>query len=585
MRMARHGAAKAGLRREPNHTSGDIKRGICSSTATLFKSPMAHTGLTPSPETPSPAPPSTAGGEIRPVLKSLRKRKGRVTLGDVMADTGFSQDETESTLRGLLSSRQGHMEVGESGTLVYRFEPGLIQWDAEPLSTRLARGAWALFKKAFKVWIVLMLVVYFVVFVALLIAALVASQSREGGRGGGRRIGGRHRGGFGGFPSFWFWYLFWTPDWRWGRPYYGNRWERRYGSKGGKPKVPFLVKVFSFVFGPDRPKPTRLQKNRSVIRLIRARRGVLTATELVQHSGLTLQEAEEEMARLMVEHGGDVKVTNDGVLTYIFPELMVSAQGRVQEREPDPAWRRLEPDESVTGNDKKSNAIIGGINGFNFVAAATAPLYIFPRLGLSGDLAWIGLVWVPMIFSALFFAIPLARTLLVRRRNAARLQRNLRRVLLGPVFQASLVGDGAQRVRLSSAKKRAAKALPAAVGGNGAVAHEFQRLLAEFDGDVEETPDGDVDYRFPTIRTGFLGAEKMRRRLTLEKQEVGDIVYASDDTEEEANQRELEAFDREMAREKDLERYLQNPDRVDYLDDFELVAFDEELGRGQALQA
>jgi len=147
------------------------------------------------------------------------------------------------------------------------------------------------------------------------------------------------------------------------------------------------------------------------------------------------------------------------------------------------------------------------------------------------------------------------------------------------------VGDGAQRVRLSSAKTRARKALPAAVGGNGVVADELQRLLAEFDGEVEETPEGDADYRFPAIRTGFLGAEQMRRRLTLETQEVGDIVYASDQTEEEANERELEAFDREMAREKDLERYLQNPDRIDYLDDFELVAFDEELRKGQALKA
>jgi len=77
----------------------------------------------------------------------------------------------------------------------------------------------------------------------------------------------------------------------------------------------------------------------------------------------------------------------------------------------------------------------------------------------------------------------------------------------------------------------------------------------------------------------------MREGLRLETQSVGDIVYASDETEAESNRRELEAFDREMERQEDLERYLQSPDRVGYLDEFELVAFDEELRRGRAISA
>ena len=66
-----------------------------------------------------------------------------------------------------------------------------------------------------------------------------------------------------------------------------------------------------------------------------------------------------------------------------------------------PAWRRLEPNELVTGNEMKNNLFIGGINGFNLVAAMTAPMFIFPQLGLGGPLAWIGLVWIPVVFSTL----------------------------------------------------------------------------------------------------------------------------------------------------------------------------------------
>jgi len=546
---------------------------------------------------------SDPGPFSQPVLKAVRKAGGRVTVGDAVADTGLPREEVEASLRSLLERRRGHLEVGETGTLVYRFDPKLIQRDAEPLWTRVARGSWAVFREAFKVWIVLMLVVYFVVFVALLIAALFASQGRGGGRGRDRGFGlGRRRGG--GFPSFWFWYFFWRPGWGWRRPYYGHRWEKRYGSTRGEEKVPFVKKVFAFVFGPDTPRPTQAQKDRSVIRLIRARKGVLTAAELVQHTGLPLSEAEDEMARVMTAYDGDVRVTGDGVLAYVFPELMVSARGAVTEREPDPAWRRLEPEESVTGNEKKSNALIGGMNGFNLAAAISAPWLIFPRLGFGGPLAWLGLVWVPALFSALFFAVPLLRRIGVLRRNRKRQERNLRRVLLGQVFQASLSAKGAQWVTTRGALERGRHLLlpsrgtnrdrrpsrvesnlPAEVEWDARFQAQLQKLTAEFDGEVEELPDGTARYLFPEIRRQFQGAERTRRALRLESQEVGEIVYASDETREEADRREVEAFQREMERQDDLERYIQAPDRVEYLDDFELVAFDEDLKRGRALSA
>ncbi len=549
------------------------------------------------------SPPGPSEATAAPsVLSALRKRRGRVTVGDVVADTGLGRDQVEASLKELLEGRRGHLAVGESGALVYSFDPGFITRDRDPLLARIGRSVKAFLTQAFKVWTVLMLVVYFVVFVALIIAALVASQSRGGGRIGGRR--GRVR-----LPSFWIWYMFWTPNWRWGRPYYGHRWERRYGRAGDKPSVPFIKKVFAFVFGPDRPKPTRAQRDRSIIRLIRARRGVLTAAELVQHTGLPLTEAEEEMARLMASYDGDVKVTEDGVIAYVFPELMMSAEGGVRETEPDPAWRRLEPKESVTGNQTTSDLLIGGINAFNLVAAATAPFFIFPRLGLGGGLAWIGLVWIPLAFSTLFFGIPLVRSLGVGVRNGRRAFRNLRKVLLGPVMEASLgkkvggtitVAGAVERARAAltrgfdpgralgsgrpslSVRESEAIPLPEAEVNAAAVEARLQEFLAEFDGEVTEGPDGALAYRFPEISRQFRGAELMRESLALEAQRVGEIVYASDDTVEEADDREARAFDLELERGRDLQRYLQAPDRLAVLDDFELVAFEEGLAEREA---
>lgn len=527
----------------------------------------------------------------RPVLTALRDLDGRATLGDVVAATGLARDQAEASLRELLEERRGHLAVGQEGTLVYEFEPRFIRRDAVSVWEKFKEGAWSLFKTGFKIWIVLMLVVYFVVFLALLIAAIFASDDDSGlGDIGGGGRGHGHRGGVR-FPSFWFWYFFWTPDWYWGRPYYGERWE-----KGRKVKVPFYKKVFSFVFGPDRPRPTLEQRDRSVLRLIRSRRGVLTAAELVQHTGAPLAEAEEEMARLMVTHGGDARVSDEGEVVYVFPELMVSAHGRVAEREPDPAWRRLEPKLSVTGNSTGTNVLVGGINAFNLVAAATAPLFIFPRLGFSGTAAWIGLVWVPLVFSTMFFGIPLARWWGVARENVRRAARNVRKVLLGFVSRATLVGDGAQPVRPGEAAAHVTGTLKDGRATAEDVEEELVRLTAEFDGEVSATDDGGIEYRFEGLRHAFVESEKVRREMGLEEQEVGDIVYSSADDVQEQGRRDLEAFDRALASaapagvlgagegdgdEADpstgLDRFVRAPGRVGYLDDFELVAFDEEM--------
>ena len=310
------------------------------------------------------------------------------------------------------------------------------------------------------------------------------------------------------------------------------------------------------------------------------------------------------MARLMGAYDGDIRVSPRGGLAYLFPELLVSARGPVREREPDPAWRRLEVAESLTGNDGKSNALIGGMNGFNLAAATSAPWVIFPQLGFQGPLAWVGLVWIPLAFSTLFFVVPLIRALGLRRRNRARRARNLRKVLLGHVMQASLSHGGPKWVSVAGALERARPLLipsrtgrgrtgsvdlapnfPAELDWNRGFLDQLQALTAEFDGDVEETAEGKVQYRFPEIRRQFQEAERIRAAARLEAQEVGDIVYASDETKEEADEREVEAYQREMVRQEDLERYLQAPDRLSFLDDFELVAFDEELKWGRALRA
>jgi hypothetical protein len=132
-------------------------------------------------------------------------------------------------------------------------------------------------------------------------------------------------------------------------------------------------------------------------------------------------------------------------------------------------------------------------------------------------------------------------------------------------------------VSLDGARDHILAALPSSTAGNGRLEPEFLNLLSEFDGDVTESTDGTVQFCFPEILRQYEGAERVRRHLGLEGQTVGEIVYASDDSDAEAHERDLAAFDREMERQQDLERYIQAPDRIAFFDDFELVALEEEL--------
>lgn len=509
------------------------------------------------------------------ILASLRRLRGRGTVGDVAADSGLPNDAVRAALKTLMESHEGHVAVTESGELLYEFDPKMVERGSEPLLVRGARAIGRTLRGAFKGWIVVMLVGYFAVFVALVIAALLASQRGNDSRGGWGR--GRGRGG-GGLPNLWFWYWVWGPRWRLGRPYYGQRWERTLDKDD---KVPFYKKVFAFVFGPDRPKATRKQVDRSTIRLIRARKGVLTVAELVEHTALPFGKAESEMGRLLGAYDGEVVASPRGELVYAFPELTKSVHSEKRARPPNPAWLRLEHPLELTGNASTANAVVAGMNVFTLVAAATSPWFIFPRLGLGGPAAFFGLVLVPVVFSVLFFGIPLARMVGVTLENRRRAAHNVRRVLLGLVYRQALQG---RPVGVAEAHEYVASRLEEQTVTREGVRAALDKLVSELDADVVSDETGELLYEFPALPRELRAAESVRRTLELEKRELGDVVYSSADTAAEAGQRELRLFDKALAGEVDLDRYLPATDRVDFEDDYEMVAFDEELqrrGRGR----
>ncbi len=496
------------------------------------------------------------------LLRALRELGGRATVGDVVARTGLARDEAKSALKAALTTRRGHVAVSDSGELLYEFDPRLIERDHVSLLSRIGRMSWKLFKLGFKVWTAVMLVAYVVIYVLLILAMIMAASSRDGdSRGFGRR------GGFGLGDLLLLHWLTGGPGWRRDRLYYGDRYARRLG---GDEKPPFYKKVFAFIFGPDEPKPTQLQKDRSVLQLIRARRGVLTTTELVGHTGLSFLQAEEEMGRLTGAYGGEPFVSPRGEVVYSFPELLRSAHGTVRAREPKPAWGRLRKPRLVTGNDGKSNALIAGLNTFNLAMSVIVCPQLFDMTSVSAAVTW-GLIIVPATYSSLFFAIPLCRSVSVRAGNRGRARENARSVLIGYVYSASLRGRSG--VSEAEATSHVQSVLGINAPASDVATKELRKLASELDADVEKD-DAGYRYDFERLRMVFAEAEAARRALRLEAQKLGRTVYSTRDDSQEAALRDQKIFDALLQSGRQLSRYAPSADDVDYEEDFDLVLSD-----------
>jgi len=173
------------------------------------------------------------------------------------------------------------------------------------------------------------------------------------------------------------------------------------------------------------------------------------------------------------------------------------------------------------------------------------------------------------------------RSAVVRLQNRRRRARNVRRVLLGLVYQRTLGDQGP--VGVEEAHRYVASKLPEDSIERNVVEAVLHDLAAELDAEVTSDESGALLFGFPGLRREVLAGEVMRRRLELDERSLGDIVFSTSDTAEEADERDRTLFDRALAEEViDLDRRLPSVDRVAYEDDYELVAFDEELDRHAA---
>jgi hypothetical protein len=284
------------------------------------------------------------------------------------------------------------------------------------------------------------------------------------------------------------------------------------------PKKRFYQSVFDFVFGPKSAPHDPREADKRLLAFLRDHKGRVTAAELSGLTGLSLASAEEELTRLMVEYDGEVEVADDGTLLYVFEEVLPSASAAGTRWTW--AWDQSDPVPPLTGNTPASNGVTAAFAGFNLFASMTIGPAFLQRFHLT-DLPWTGffVTLFPLIFSAIFFAIPAARWVVRRRQLARRERRQLRRELLREIW--SQPGEPRDPVELSA---RASQKSGVPVADAQAM---LDTLVRDLDGDITTDAEGNMRYLFTRLDEEQRAVEKARAAAA--DKQLGEVIFSSED--------------------------------------------------------
>ncbi|MFQ4145623.1 hypothetical protein [Chlorogloeopsis sp. ULAP02] len=419
---------------------------------------------------------------LNPTIMQAVERLGyHVTVGDVATQAGLNVEIANQGLLALASEAGGHMQVAESGDIIYLF-PRNFRDVLRNKYLRLQLQEW--WKK---IWSVLFYVIrisfgiFLIVSIALIyLAILIIIMSANSDRDSGDR-GSDFGGGFFYFPNF-FWYL--SPN------YDTYSYQRQRGQRENK--LNFLEAVFSFLFGDGNPN-ANLEERRwqEIAGVIRNHQGAVVAEQIAPYLddiGETYQqEYEDYMLPVLTRFNGRPEVSPHGQIVYHFPELQVSVTKKrhrsLQSFLQEFRWR-------FSAASSGQILLSAGLGAVNFVGALVLGSLLrdgTAAAALGGLVAFVqGFYWLLLGYGTGFLVIPLVRYFWIQWRNRKITERNRQRQARAMVLESP---DSQLQAKIAYAQQFAAEKI---IGKEDLVYSTETDLLEQ---EVENTAQIDAEWQ------------------------------------------------------------------------------------------
>ncbi len=355
------------------------------------------------------------------VMQAVEKLDYRVTVGDVATSAGLQVNLAERELLALASEAGGHLQVADTGDIVYQF-PKQFRAVLRNKHFRLQLQEW--WEKVWRILFylirisfgIILILSIFIIFASIFIILTTLNKDSSSNRSSRSRGGGMIF-----LPR-----MFWGPDLFWFfNPNYGRYQQRRRqkaASTSGE-SMNFLESVFSFLFGDGNPN-ANLEERRwqAIAATIRNNQGAVVAEQIAPYlddlgTGYS-NEFEEYMLPVLTRFNGRPEVSPDGQIVYHFPELQTTVQERNTQSVPaylrEVAWKFSE----ASSSQLTLAAGLGVVNigGGIFLGYLLQDGAIAAQIG--GLVAFVASIyWLLIAYGIAFLSVPLIRYLWIKGRN------------------------------------------------------------------------------------------------------------------------------------------------------------------------
>jgi hypothetical protein len=351
------------------------------------------------------------------IMEAVEKLGYRVTPGDVAAQAGLNVELAQQGLLALARDVGGHMQVAESGDIVYLFPKNFqsilrnkfFQIKLKEWWEKIWGVIFYLIRISFGIILIASIALISIAIMVIIIGSLFSSD------GDGPSIGGDSGGGSGGGGGGWFYFpdIFWylSPD-------YDTHYQQR---RREKKELNFFEAIFSFLFGDGNPN-SNLEKRRwqSIAKVIRRNQGAIVGEQISPYlddigPGYA-QEYEDYMLGVLTRFNGQPKVSPEGQIVYYFPELQITTRKRPRP----PASKFLEELPWRFSAASSGQIILAvGLGGVNLVGALVLGNLLKTAAIAGGFIGFIqGIYWLLIFYGVGFLAIPLIRYFWIQWRNS-----------------------------------------------------------------------------------------------------------------------------------------------------------------------